>query len=403
MERIKLNLDKSKKYVVACSFGPDSMALLDAAIKEKLNIVVAHVNYRKRDVSVFEQESLTKYCNERNVSIFVLDLIGQKAEGNFQGWARRKRYEFFADVLRKEGAYAVLVAHNEDDLIETYLMQKNRGNFVKNYGISEENEIFGVKIIRPLLGFSKQFLQEYDDKNNVPYSIDESNLSDVYARNKIRHSVVQKMSKDERNEIVNQINKNLMTKVEYKTKFIKKEFLSLDYYQIILLLDHFMQKMNEHKDISERFVGEIKKSFKSKTTQRFKITNNLWLELDYGNVYLINSSKIKSYKNTFTKSFKNDFLNIDFSNGAEDRNINNANEEYIVKNCNKSDTLIIKDYTSQIRRLFIDWKMPLFIREIWPGIYDKNDSLIYVPRYREKFIDEHKSKFKIDINYFLKF
>ena len=147
MEQIRLNLDKSKKYVIACSFGPDSMALLDAAIKEKLNIVVAHVNYRKRDASQFEQDSLMTYCEDRNIKICVLDLKGVKSKGNFQEWAREKRYEFFKEALQKEDADAVLVAHQEDDLIETYLMQKKRGNFAKNPGISGEIELKGIKII----------------------------------------------------------------------------------------------------------------------------------------------------------------------------------------------------------------------------------------------------------------
>ena len=47
--------------------------------------------------------------------------------------------------------------------------------------------------------------------------------------------------------------------------------------------------------------------------------------------------------------------------------------------------------------------MPLFLREIWPGIYDENSNLIYVPRYRKNFKDKHKSKFKIRTEYFTEF
>ena len=160
MTKIKLNLDKNKRYVLACSFGPDSMALLNAALNEKLDFVVAHVNYRKRKASEFEQLSLQKFCDERKTKLYVLDLKDVGHKNNFQAWARKVRYEFFKDVLTKEGAEAVLVAHQEDDVIETYLMQKNRKNFVKSWGISEENKIFGVKVIRPLLQYSKKELQQ---------------------------------------------------------------------------------------------------------------------------------------------------------------------------------------------------------------------------------------------------
>ena len=403
MNKLCLNLDKSLRYVVACSFGPDSMALLDAAIKEGLNIVVAHVNYHKRDVSNFEQEELTKFCNEHKISIHVLDLLNEESNGNFQNWARKVRYEFFKEVVEKEKASAVLVAHNEDDAIETYLMQKKRRNFVKKYGISRENLIFDVKVIRPLLQFSKQFLKDYDDKNGVPYSIDESNLKDDYLRNRIRHSIVQKMSAVERKKIIDEIN-NQQEKTEIiKTHFSKEEFLALDYEDIVLIIDTIMQKVDEHRNISKKFVFEILKSFKTKSTHRINITSSVTLELDYNEVFIVNSRKLKKYNYQFEKRFKNEWIDIDFSSGAEDRGIEEINSPIILQNCSKNDKIIINDYECEIRRLFIDWKMPLFLRDIWPGIYSENGKLLYVPRYRKNFEDNHVSKFKINTKYFLEF
>jgi len=403
MKQIKLILDLTKKYVVACSFGPDSMALLDSAIKNNLNVVVAHVNYRKREESVHEQQSLENYCKEKNIKIYVLDLIDQKHIGNFQEWAREKRYKFFADVVLKEKASGVLVAHQEDDLIETYLMQKKRKNLVKTPGISEKNELFGVTIIRPLLGYSKRDLLEYDKENGVPFSIDKTNLEDVYTRNKIRHSVVEKLTASERKTLINEIRSARTEEQQFQTRFTKSEFLALTYESIIRNLDCAMQKVHEHRDISQKFVGEIKKAFKTKINSSVQITPSVLLELDYGEVYLINSAKLKDYTESFDKKFHNKFLDIDFSTGAEDRGISNLQKNYLIKNVYKNEKLIIKNYSSTIQRLFIDWKMPHYLRRIWPGIYDGNGSLLYVPRYRKKFKDEHKSKFKINTEYFREF
>ena len=401
MKNIKLSLDKNKKYVVACSFGPDSMALLDAAIKNNLNVVVAHVNYRKRKAAQDEQRNLETFCKQHNIKCFVLDLLNQKPDGNFQDWARQKRYEFFKTIAIQEGADAVLVAHQQDDVIETYLMQKKRHNFVKNYGISEENELFGVKIIRPLLGYSKQELQQYDDENNIPYSIDESNLTDHYSRNKIRHSIVEKLSQKERTQILKEIEQAKNEKPIIKSIYSKDEFLNLSYESIVQILDHFLKLTKSHTDISRKYIDEIKKAFNSKTNHRFEIAKQLWLEIDYGDVYLINAEKIKPYSFEVTHKGNNEFIEIDFSNNGNDRGLNVS--RFKVKNCEKNDKLIIKDYVSEIRRLFIDWKMPLFLREIWPGIYDEKGELIYVPRYRKNFKDEHESKFRIETDYFLKF
>ena len=403
MNRIELGLEKEKRYVVACSFGPDSMALLASAIENGLSIVVAHVNYRKRDAAVFEQSELEKYCKERNIKIYVLDLLGEKHKGNFQDWARQKRYEFFKEVAYKEDASAVLVAHQQDDVIETYLMQKKRGNIVKNLGISVENDIFGVKVIRPLLSYSKQQLKDFDEINHIPYSIDESNLTDHYSRNKIRHEIVEKLSQEERNAVLEEIANSKKVEVEFKTIWQKKEFETLSYEQVVSLLGHYMELTFDHVNLSKGFVDEIKKALSSSTNCIFELTNALRLEIDYGILYLVNKKRLQPYEIEFNKKAKNEFLDIDFSSGAEDRNIPANNLNLVVKNLDKNSKTIIKNYSVKIKRLFIDWKMPHFLRIIWPGIFDEKGNLLYIPRYRRNFEDKHKSKFVIATAYFTKF
>ena len=47
-----------------------------------------------------------------------------------------------------------MVAHHLDDALGTYVMQKRRKGIVSYYGIKEEGELLGMKILRPLLNFS---------------------------------------------------------------------------------------------------------------------------------------------------------------------------------------------------------------------------------------------------------
>ncbi|HOH94654.1 MAG TPA: ATP-binding protein, partial [Bacilli bacterium] len=42
---MQINLDHNKKYLLACSYGPDSMALFSLLLKGNYNFVVAHINY----------------------------------------------------------------------------------------------------------------------------------------------------------------------------------------------------------------------------------------------------------------------------------------------------------------------------------------------------------------------
>ena len=62
-----LNLDKNKKYLLACSYGPDSMYLFSLLLKEGYNFSAAHVNYHFRKESDDEEKALRKYCYENNV------------------------------------------------------------------------------------------------------------------------------------------------------------------------------------------------------------------------------------------------------------------------------------------------------------------------------------------------
>lgn len=391
-------LDKNKKYIVACSFGPDSMALLNMLIEEGYDVVVAHVNYHKRDASNFEEESLRKYCKDHNVQIEVLDTSGLTCNKNFQEWAREVRYSFFKKVLDKFNAEAVLVAHQQDDLIETYLMQKQRGGFVKNPGIAEKTTIFNVDIIRPLLSYSKADLLKYDEENNVPFSIDCSNLRDDYDRNKIRHNIVDKMSKDERNKTLSEIETIRKQEIEFKTAWPINDFLNLSDYQITMVISDFIETHSKHIDISSKFIQEIRQALSSdKSIIEIKLSNKLFLMKDYGEIRFVDKEKIITYRYELNKDdhINDNLFEINFSKGQEDRNICDADYPLVVKPVDKDDFLRIKDYECKVRRLFIDWKLPHHLRDSWPGIYNKDGKLIYVPRYRKDFVDNHTSTFVI--------
>ena len=318
-------LDKSKRYVVACSYGPDSMALLDMLLKEHYDVVVAHVNYHKRDVSNFEEQSLRNYCQEHSVKIEVLDTKELKCVGNFQNWAREIRYSFFKDVCKKHNCVAVLVAHQQDDLIETYLMQKQRGGYVKNPGIADKTRIFDVDIIRPLLGYSKADLLAYDKENSVPFSIDISNLSNDYTRNKIRHEIVEKMSREERQKIIDEISDFETFETDTSSVYLLNDFLKKSNKELVSIISEYIHGFSYHLNLSESFINEIRKAFLSKKTYiEIKLCNDLVLTRDQDLVILLNKNHVLNYSIIIENKdnvVDNDLFLIDFSLGADDRNL----------------------------------------------------------------------------------
>ena len=57
------------KCVVACSGGPDSMALLDQLNKQGKDIVVAHVNYKHRDTADRDEKIVKEYCKKYDIPV----------------------------------------------------------------------------------------------------------------------------------------------------------------------------------------------------------------------------------------------------------------------------------------------------------------------------------------------
>ena len=55
------------------------------------------------------------------------------------------------------------------------------------------------KIIRPLLSYTKQELEDYDKKNHVMYYIDDSNYKDKYTRNRYRKYILPFLKEEDAN------------------------------------------------------------------------------------------------------------------------------------------------------------------------------------------------------------
>ena len=177
---LKNNLNNKDAVVVACSGGPDSMCLLDLVTKLKdelnLKIIVAHVNHKLRIESEEEAQMVEKYA-KNNGLIFELLEINEYLEKTFtEEDARRRRYEFFYELLKKYNAKKLLTAHHGDDLIETILMRLTRGSNLSGYiGIKEISTHSDNLILRPLLKVTKDEIIKYLEENNVPYRVDKTN------------------------------------------------------------------------------------------------------------------------------------------------------------------------------------------------------------------------------------
>ena len=203
IEFLEKSINENDKVVIACSGGPDSMALLSLLCnlrnEKKFDIICAHVNHNKRKESASEALMVEKYCKE-NAVIFEGIKFEEYEKGNFEAVARKKRYEFFEEVMKKHEARKLFTAHHGDDLAETILMRLTRGSTLKGYsGFTKYNHSEWYELYRPLVYMTKQELLDYVNENNIPYAIDKTNTDTKYTRNRFRHEILPELKKEEPN------------------------------------------------------------------------------------------------------------------------------------------------------------------------------------------------------------
>ena len=214
---LSLYLDKSKKYCVATSGGPDSMALLDLCVQQGFSVYAFHMNYHHRDTAYRDQLIVNEYCFAHKIPLVIAN-YQPMGNANFQMDARLARYLKAKEVIESNELEALLVAHQQDDVLETYLMQKESKREVNYYGLKATNELFGVKVIRPLLSLTKRQCHTYCLMHDIDFGIDESNLTDIYTRNKIRHHILFEYTQQQRDDLlceIEQKNKQLQAQLSH--------------------------------------------------------------------------------------------------------------------------------------------------------------------------------------------
>lgn len=219
--------------VVGVSGGPDSMCLLNVLnnLKEKLNIqiVVAHINHQIRKEAEEETQYVKDFCDKKGIKCFIKYIaIQQVAEAEKIGEeeaGRKERYNFFEEVLKQEGANKIATAHNENDKVETILMNIIRGSGVA--GLKGIDAMRNNKIIRPLIETKRVNIEKYCEENNLNPKFDASNKENKYTRNKVRNLLIPYLQKEFNSNIVEAVNKlSELASMDndYIEKQVKKSF-----------------------------------------------------------------------------------------------------------------------------------------------------------------------------------
>ena len=175
------------RWAVAVRGGVDSVCLLHWLVSAGMNVTALHVNHHLRPSAGLEAQYVADICKLLDVPCHIFDWSSEKPQTGLEAAARTARYKFMTDFCHENSIDALVVAHQADDQIETFLMNLARGSGIT--GLSAMREISyrdGVKIIRPLLDVYRSELIEYCDRNKIKYFHDEMNDDENYTRVKIR-------------------------------------------------------------------------------------------------------------------------------------------------------------------------------------------------------------------------
>ena len=339
-------LDDVKTLIVGVSGGADSMALLkfleDYANKNRLNLIVSHVNHCLRgEESDRDEVFVREYCKKNNIEFELLKLdvkkIAQKNGQSIEECARELRYNFLNELSTKYNG-KIATAHTLSDSIETVLINLVRGTGPAGLcGISAKRD----NIIRPLIFLKRSDTQFFCKENGISYVTDSTNLSRDYTRNKIRLDIIPALKL---------INSNFEVTVARTASLLKAD----DKYLKDIAKRHFEKSKISHgiydlsdvkalpQPILSRFVRIAVFDFlKSNLTEK-----HVYLILDFiknnnGAINLPKNIKLSVKNNLMiveniikNSSFLNQNFEVAFKTGSL---LTEYSEEFIIKVMNKAE------------------------------------------------------------------
>lgn len=210
----KYNLIQSgDSIVIGVSGGPDSICLLHILneLKQELNfkIYVAHINHMIRKEADEETEYVKEFCKNIGVECFVKKInvvkIAKESKMGTEEAGRKIRYNFFEEVLKNTNSNKIATAHNNNDKVETIIMNILRGSGIS--GLKGLDPIRENKFIKPLIEVSREEIETYCEENKLNPKIDKSNSENIYTRNKVRNTVIPYIKKEFNPNILKTINR----------------------------------------------------------------------------------------------------------------------------------------------------------------------------------------------------
>lgn len=281
-------ISHNSSIVVGLSGGPDSICMLDIlhklSHKYNIKLLAVHINHnwRSKEETDLDLKVCQDICERLNIQLISKSLDLQDLSGSKEAIARKVRREIFEQVLLEHNASAIALAQHRDDQIETFFIRLIRGSNIT--GLSSIRSKSGF-YIRPLLDISKQEIYEYLKANNLAYTVDSTNLDNIFLRNGLRNCVIPELNKldsrftinclktinmlQETDDFISRIVSSFLSQntITYNNQYLLniKSLLAQDQYlhKSIILQFLILSKAPINSYLSSNYLDEIIKFLKS--------------------------------------------------------------------------------------------------------------------------------------------
>ena len=185
-----------QEVLLAVSGGRDSVVLTQLMRQAGFRFGIAHCNFHLRgEESDRDQRFVADMAAKLEVPFHTVDFdtrdYAQRHGQSIEEAARHLRYTWFAEILGRHGYACLATAHHLDDSVETFFLNLMRGTGIAGlHGIRPITVLDGLKVVRPMLCFSRAEIDEYLAQTGLGY-VDDSTNSELEARrNQLRHLVM---------------------------------------------------------------------------------------------------------------------------------------------------------------------------------------------------------------------
>ena len=311
-------------------------------------------------------------------------------------------------------------------------MRMVRGSTLRGYsGFSKLVDMGDYIIVRPFINITKNQIYEYNKKYKIESIVDTSNAMDIYTRNRFRKNVLPFLKKEEPlvHDKFYKFSKTLLEYNEYIDKEVRKK-LKRVYSQNVLNIEEYKKEDSVIKmkivyyileqiyqddlmlitDQHARLVYDLIHSKRANVT--IHLPNNVKAIKSYDTFVVIQDKEVNNHYEIELINYMNlpNGYNIEVITDSklDNNNYCRLDETEItmplhVRTRHNGDKMHVKGLLGRkkINDIFIDEKIPVKERELWPIVVDSKGVIVWLPGLKKSKFDKSKDeKYDIILKYY---